>query len=168
MCADAAELPFESDSIDTVIMNDAMEHFPEPEKVLKEALRVLKPEGRVYVNFPPYYHPFGAHLSDAVGIPWVHVFFSDATLIQVYKDAVAELPDGDARIEFRISRDENGAEYFSYINKMTISRFKKILKEQGIQPAYYAEIPLRNLKPLIHIPGIKEAAVKMVSCVIEK
>ncbi|MCL2839481.1 MAG: class I SAM-dependent methyltransferase [Defluviitaleaceae bacterium] len=167
--ADAAKLPLETASIDTIIMNDAMEHVDEPEAVIQECLRVLSPGGKLFLNFPPYYHPFGAHLSDAIGIPWVHMLFNEDTLIQVYKDAVAKHPDGDDRIDFRIAKDINGKEYFSYINKMTIQRFKKILKAMNIQPIYYGEIPLRNiLKPLVHVPVVKEVAVKMVVCVIRK
>lgn len=166
---DAANLPFESNSIDTIIMNDAMEHVDEPEKVLKECIRVLKVGGRLYLNFPPYHHPFGAHLSDAIGIPWVHLFFDDATLIEVYKDAVADLPDGKDRIEFRIAKKANGEEYFSYINGMTLKRFKRILNELGINPVYYREVPLRNVtKVLAHTPILKEMFVKMAVCVIEK
>jgi ubiquinone/menaquinone biosynthesis C-methylase UbiE len=169
ICADAAKLPLAGTSVDTIIMNDAMEHVDEPEAVLRECLRVLAAGGRLYLNFPPYHHPFVAHLSDAVGIPWVHLFFSDATLIQVYRDAVAGLPDGGERVAFRISRGADGVEYFSYINKMTIKRFKGILDNLGIRPAYYAEIPLRNaLKPLTAVPGLREGFIKMVVCVIEK
>ena len=169
VCADASKLPFEDNSIDTIIMNDAMEHVDEPEKVLMEALRVLKKGGRLYVNFPPYHHPFGAHLSDAIFIPWVHLFFSEKVLVEAYKDLVKDLPDGKERIDFRISKKENGEEYFSYINHMTIKRFNKILKEYKISPAYYHYEPLRKIvKPFNNLPILREAFVKMVVCVIEK
>jgi len=167
--SDAANLPFEDGSIDVIIANDAIEHVDEPERVIKECLRVLKVGGKLYMNFPPYYHPFGAHLSDAIGMPWVHMFFSEQTLIDVYKDAVKNLPDGKDRIEFRISKDEKGLEYFSYINKMTVKRFKKIKSELDLNVAYYNEIPLRSFfAPLAKLPIIKEMFVKMVVCVVEK
>lgn len=166
---DAASLPFEDNYIDVIIMNDAMEHVDNPLEVLNECHRVLKPGGRLYLNFPPYYHPFGAHLSDAIGFPWVHLFFSEDTLIKVYKSLVAPLPDGDERISFRISRDEKGREYFSYINRMTIKRFKKILGKTDFKVHYYKEVPLRNmLKPLANIPILKECFVKMVVSILEK
>ncbi|HHY12372.1 MAG TPA: hypothetical protein GX529_07055 [Firmicutes bacterium] len=79
--------------------------------------RILKPGGRLYVDFGPYYHLFGAHLQDAIGFPWGHLFFDDKTLIKVYKDLVSQYPDGQQRINFRISEDSDGQEYFSYINK---------------------------------------------------
>ena len=157
VCADAAKTEFKDGSFDTVIMNDAVEHVERPEAVLRECLRVLAPGGRLYLNFPPYYHPYGAHLSDAIAIPWVHVFFSESTLIGAYKELVSGLPDGDRRVGLRISErsggdggsndssngsnsggsngsnsgsdGNDGEEYFSYINHMTIKRFRKILRE---------------------------------------
>ena len=166
---DSAALPFEDNVADTIIVNDAMEHVGNPEKTISEMLRVLKKGGKIYINFPPYHHPFGAHLSDAVYIPWVHLFFSEKTLISAYKDLVKDLPDGADRINFRISENESGKEYFSYINKMTIKHFKKILKGMEIKTAYYREVPLRGfLSPLTKLPLLKEMFVKMVVCVIEK
>ena len=164
ICADASKLPF-----DTIIMNDAMEHVAKPEAVLTEILRILKKGGRLFVNFPPYNHPFGAHLSDAINIPWVHVFFSDKTLIKNYKELVKKYPDGEDRIKFRISENEKGEEYFSYINKMSIKRFNKILNKLSVKPVFYMESPLRSVvKPLAKLPFFKEYFVKMVVCVIQK
>ncbi len=169
VCADAAALPFEDGSIDTIIMNDAMEHVANPEAVIDECLRVLSRGGRLFVNFPPINHPFGAHLSDLIYIPWVHLFFSEATLVESYKELAKTVPDGDDRIAFRISKRADGSEYFSYINHMSIKRFNRILKEKGITPAYLKHIPLRNIvKPLAALPLLKECFVKMVVCVFEK
>lgn len=169
ICADAAALPFADGSIDTIIMNDAMEHVARPEAVLAEVMRVLAPGGRLFVNFPPINHPFGAHLSDRIAIPWVHLFFSEKTLIEAYKELCKTVPDGEERIRFRIATREDGSEYFSYINHMSIKRFDRILKAKGITPAYRAHIPLRGfLRPLAKLPLLKECFVKMVVCVLEK
>ena len=166
---DATNLPFEDASFDTIIMNDFMEHVSKPEAAICEALRILKPGGRIYTNFPPYNHPFGAHLSDAISMPWVHLFFSEETMINVYKELVLPLPDGKDRISFRFSTDESGKEYISYINKMSIKRFNKILEKLNITPAYYNLTPLRScFAPLAKIPCFKETLNKMVTCVIEK
>ena len=66
ICASAFALPFPDGSFDTIIMNDFMEHVSDPARTLREALRLLAPEGAIYINFPPYYHPTGAHLSDVL------------------------------------------------------------------------------------------------------
>ena len=166
---DASNMDFEDNTFDVIIINDAIEHVSEPLKVLNECHRVLKKGGRIYLNFPPYHHPFGAHLSDAIGFPWVHLFFSTSTLIEVYKDLVKDLPDGKERIDFRISKDSSGKEYFSYINKMTIKRFNRILSQTDFNVLYYREVPLRNILKLpAKLPLLKECFVKMVVCILEK
>ena len=163
---DAAATDFPDGTFDTVIMNDAMEHVDRPEAVLAEVRRILKPGGRLYVNFPPYDHPFGAHLSDLIGIPWVHRLFREATLVDAYKQLCATVPDGDERIAFRISTDDRGKEYFSYINHMSIRRFQGLRDGAGMRVAYYREVPLRGfLKPLARFPLTREGFVKMVVCV---
>ncbi|MCL2057602.1 MAG: class I SAM-dependent methyltransferase [Oscillospiraceae bacterium] len=199
VCADAAETGFGDGAFDTVIMNDAVEHVARPEAVLREALRLLAPGGRLYLNFPPYYHPYGAHLSDAIAMPWVHVFFSEKTLIAVYKRLVGGLPDAGRRVALRVSRrgggvgddiggagagDGGGAgggadgdsgiggtgagdEYLSFINRMTIRRFRGILRELPAECVYYHEEPLRGfLRPLSRLPGFREFFVKMVVAVL--
>lgn len=165
---DATRLPFPGGQFDTVIMNDFMEHVSDPEGALREAMRLLRPGGRVYVNFPPYYHPTGAHMSDVIGIPWVHLFFSEKTLIAAYKDLVRGLPDEKERLALRF-RLENGKETMGYINKMTLKRFHNILRAQQITPLWYREIPLRPwLRPLAKFPPVREMFVKMGVCVLEK
>lgn len=167
-CEDASKTSFDDNTFDTVIMNDAMEHVAKPEEVLAEMYRILKPGGRLFVNFPPYNHPYGAHLSDVIGFPWVQAFFSDKTLIKAYKELVADKPDGEDRINFRISKNENGEEYFSYINKMSIKRFKRIKENCPFKVSYYNEAPLRSFfKPFCR-GFLREYLVKMVVCVFEK
>ncbi|MBQ7820769.1 MAG: class I SAM-dependent methyltransferase, partial [Clostridia bacterium] len=166
---DAADMPFDNNTFDAVIMNDAMEHVQKPERVLDEIYRVLKPSGRLYINFPPYLHPYGAHLTDTIAIPWVHLFCKEETLINAYKSLVSALPDRDARISFRISKNTDGKEYFSYINKMTVKRFNTICKGTKLKRVYYREIPLRTfLTPLAKFTPTKEAFVRCVVCVLEK
>lgn len=166
---DAAHTDFSDESFDIIIMNDAMEHVADPAAVLSEAHRILKSGGRLYVNFPPYNHPFGAHLSDVIGIPWVHCFFSEKTLIEAYKELVAPLPDGASRVNFRISKRSDGSEYFSYINKMTLKRFRRLKEASPFKVLYYYEAPLRGfLTPLARLPFLKEFFVKMAVCIFEK
>ncbi len=164
----AYALPFADASFDTVIMNDFMEHVDDPAAALTEARRLVRPGGRIYINFPPYYHPTGAHLSDVIRIPWVQLFYSEKTLIAAYKRLVSGLPDEEDRLSLRFSKDAHGEEHLTYINKMTLARFKKMCKALNIVPYYYKEVPLRRyFAPLAKVPRLKELFVKMAICVIE-
>ena len=165
----ADSIPYPDKSFDTVIMNDFMEHVSEPEKALREALRLLDDGGRIYVNFSPYYHPYGAHLWDAISIPWVHVFFSEKAMIEAYKYLISSLPDREYRENLRITRRDDGSEYLGYINKMTIARYYAMLDSMGIVPVYKKEVPLRPVfTPLARMKSLKEKFVRMVVTVIEK
>ncbi len=169
VCASAYALPMADSSFDTIIMNDFMEHVDKPDAALREAMRLVKPGGRIYINFPPYYHPTGAHLSDAINIPWVQLFYNEQALIRAYKHLIAGVPDEQERLTLRFYTDENGIEHMGYINKMTLKRFKNMLKNLNLKPCYYKEIPLRPyFTPLAKIPKIKELFVKMAICVLEK
>jgi GT2 family glycosyltransferase len=59
--ADATDLPFGDESFDAVTMFDVLEHIPDDQAAVSEALRVLKPGGFVLVSSPnerwrfPYY-----------------------------------------------------------------------------------------------------------------
>jgi SAM-dependent methyltransferase len=52
---DAARLPVRAASADTVCLLDVLEHLPEPARALKEAARVLKPEGICLIHVPFIY-----------------------------------------------------------------------------------------------------------------
>jgi SAM-dependent methyltransferase len=50
--ATGERLPFPAASFETVVISEVLEHVPVPETVLREAARVLKPEGRLLVTVP--------------------------------------------------------------------------------------------------------------------
>jgi ubiquinone/menaquinone biosynthesis C-methylase UbiE len=70
--ADARELPFEDGVFDAVYLVTALGEIPEPEKVLAEAARTLKQDGRLVVGefFDRHWIPFGRlhRLADAQGL----------------------------------------------------------------------------------------------------
>jgi SAM-dependent methyltransferase len=73
---DAASLAFRDGAFDLVYSFDAFEHFPHPERVLAEALRVTRPGGLIYLDFGPLYDsPWGLHADAVLGIPYVQHLF---------------------------------------------------------------------------------------------
>ncbi len=52
VAGDAATLPFPTDEFDIVLSSECLEHTPDPERVVAEMLRVLRPGGRLVVTCP--------------------------------------------------------------------------------------------------------------------
>lgn len=78
---DAGRLGFLDESFDFVFSFNSFEHFPDPEIVLREALRVLRPGGYLYLDFGPVWlSPKGAHQFQTISVPYVECLFTKETL----------------------------------------------------------------------------------------
>lgn len=53
--ADAKKLPFQNNSFDIALLIQVLEHVDEPGQVIKEAARVLKPNGILIISVPFFY-----------------------------------------------------------------------------------------------------------------
>lgn len=68
---DLHDVAFPAESFDYVTMHDVLEHVPDPVSFLKEIVRVLKPEGRLFLDFPLFHHPAGRHHWKTVEHIWL-------------------------------------------------------------------------------------------------
>ncbi len=62
---------------DLILLRDVIEHLDNTEITLKNIKKLLKPDGKLFVTFPPYHSPFGGH-QHTVGlkiakIPYLHL-----------------------------------------------------------------------------------------------
>jgi ubiquinone/menaquinone biosynthesis C-methylase UbiE len=73
---DAENLLFEDESFDFIFSYDSFEHFSKPEKVLTEAIRVIKKGGYIFLSFGPlYYSPLGEHAYRSITVPYCQILF---------------------------------------------------------------------------------------------
>lgn len=76
--ADAARLPWPDNTFTAVTCMDAFPFFPDPEAVLAEFLRVLRPGGRALVSFGAERMPAGVDSRQARGIAGTYTAISEA------------------------------------------------------------------------------------------
>jgi len=56
---EGSPLPFETSTVDIIHTRHTLEHISDLEYVLREFLRVLKPNGKLYVTVPHFSNPLG-------------------------------------------------------------------------------------------------------------
>lgn len=167
----ALNTELKDNSFDIIIMSDVIEHIPNTEELLEEMYRVLKKWWVILFDFAPYYHYFWHHLWDTIQIPWIHLFFTDAFLIKLYKKSVSWLIDWKQRINLRIWKRWD-KEVFDYLNKITIKDFEKNIsslvnknKELELDINYYM---LRNINFFKIVPWLREILIRHIVWCIKK
>lgn len=71
------------ETFDFIIADNVFEHFMEPEKVLEQCFKLLKPGGRLVIPiFNSIYSKQGAHVKYGLGIPWVYCLSSEKEIIK--------------------------------------------------------------------------------------
>ena len=139
-----------SDPVDLIVSLDSFEHFADPAAVLTHMRGLLRPGGKVLAAFgPTWYHPLGGHIYSV--FPFSHLLFSERALVRwrsLHKS------DGARTIE------ESG------LNKMTISRFIRLVEASPLRFASFELLPIRPLR-LIANRMTREFTTAAVRCVLE-
>ncbi len=174
--ADAARLPFDDEVFDVVISNETFEHIQQPLPALQEVARVTRSGGWVFISFPPYYAPWGAHLNNWIALPWVQVFFSERTLINAVVSLEEQL-QVNRRLMPEARLDLRGCETLPHINKMTLSRFEALLSRTPLQlvrrtffgPEWrWQPWYCRLVQPLTRVPVLREMFTSHAVYVLRK
>ena len=140
---------------DVVVSQNAMEHFGDPEGVLREMRDALAPGGRIILTFgPPWYAPSGSHMHFFTRVPWVNLLFAERTVMAV-------------RARFRRDGARRYEEVESGLNRMSVARFERVVRASGLRMTRRRYECVRGLDFLRHPPLLRELFINNVSCILE-
>ncbi|MFI5134365.1 MAG: class I SAM-dependent methyltransferase [Chitinophagales bacterium] len=156
-----ANLPFEAESFDFIFLNDVVEHLERPilESALAECKRVIKANGKICMEFPPWTSYDAAHLYDFIYIPWCQVFFSDKTLINVMR-RIAKVPPTVGKLSHE--------EHFLELNRITIKEAKQLFRKLQFKIIYFDLNTLFRVRFLKYIPFFNKYLTRRVVAVLSK
>jgi len=106
--------------VDIIICRDVMEHIPSPYEALNSMYEILKHGSNAYIGFSPLYKsPYGSHFSGYCKIPWIHLIFSERTVLNVFKEL------------YKISDTINSYQKIpgSGLNKLSYFKYLELLKK---------------------------------------
>ena len=145
-----------TEKYDIVLSLGAMEHFREPGKELARMCSLTREE--LLISFAePWYSPYGTHLNGTTKLPWLNLWFSERTLLNV-RNLYPDGSDGAKRFE-----DIRGG-----LNKMTVRRFEKLL--DGAPGMRVEHLILHSVKrvPLVTgVPVLRELMTGALTCILK-
>ena len=161
MVASLAELPFESDTFDYIFLNDVVEHLRRPllENALRECKRVIKPGGKICLEFPPWTSYDASHLYDFIYIPWCQVLFSTKTLVNVV-NKLNPAPPTVGKLSH--------VEHFLELNHITIKESKILFRKIDFKILNFDYNVLFNVALFKYIPFFYKYLTRRVVAVLSK
>jgi SAM-dependent methyltransferase len=115
------------ETFDVVLSKDSFEHYADPEAFVSVLAGLVEPGGTLAIGFGPLWKsPTGAHIDYMTKVPWAHLLFPERVIM-------AE------RRRFRPAEDATRFEEVrGGLNRMTLARFERIMRETGLRRAYLA------------------------------
>lgn len=180
---DAAAMPFRDNSFDVIVSINVFEHVDLLYNTLNECKRVLRFDGLMFLHFPPFYSPWGAHLEGWIDFPWPHLFFSDQVLLEAVQRIEKQRKKNAGYIE-PAQVDWGSIERLPELNRTTVRQFlalvhslNLVIVESHMLPfawqyladrGPFARVMLNLLKCLSTLPLLQEVFTTKMIFVLKK
>jgi SAM-dependent methyltransferase len=144
-----------TEKFDVVVSCSSFEHFSDPAAILFEMQRHTRPGGLVIISFAePWLSPRGAHCDQFTRLPWVNCFFPEKAVLA-------------ARSRFRQDGATRYEEIEGGLNRMTVSKFEKFMRNSGMKVRSIHLFPVKGLPLVSKIPMVREFFTAAASCILE-
>lgn len=126
-------LEMDGGTFDLILMRDVLEHIVDVEAALAKAARLLRPGGRLFASFAPFYSPFGGHQHNGSGLPsrlpWLHL------LPEAAFRALLRLPGNGYKGRAGLAADMDTV----LRTRLTLARFRRAAAGAGLRTRYHAQ-----------------------------
>ncbi len=153
----AEKMIYENETFDLIIMEDVLEHVAEPEKVISECYRVLRPKGIIIAKFPSFKSMHAHHLDRAISLPALHYILPMKTWAAGFNYLLLENEFNYTPFRKIVSTKYNKS-VTNDLNGLDFASFSKIIEESGFRNHLLKLVPgkvnqgkRRIIKPLYNI-----------------
>lgn len=154
-----SSIMLDSESVNLVYMRNVCEHILHIEDAFAEYYRILKPGGRIINCFCPlFYSPFGAHLQDALKVPWGHLVFGVRTIWEV-RNLYYPSPQNARTVH---SWADLG------LNRITESQYRRVVAEAGFHIERYGIATSGGIPLVDKVPLVRNLFINSVESVLLK
>ena len=141
---------------DLIVLKDVIEHIPDQGRFIAKLKDFLKPGGRVFFAYPPWWMPFGGHQQVCKSkilsrLPWFHLLPAG-----LYKSILRFMGESQATIKELLEIKETG---------ILTEQIHNFIRQHGfgvereiywlLNPIYVRKFKLKPLKAWIAIPYLR-------------
>jgi len=143
------------ETFDLIVMRDTIEHVPDREATFNNLSKLLKPNGYLYVTFPPRFSGFAGHQQNCKSFikftPYLHYLpkFAIKTIGKV-------MGESDKRMEEIAWNYDNGLSISAFEKFYTHYSFKPIIKDLFLsRPVFKVRYKLKTVR-VPSLPVVRE------------
>jgi ubiquinone/menaquinone biosynthesis C-methylase UbiE len=180
---DVAGLPLGDESVDLITAFDCMEHVMEPGAIMADWARVLRPGGRVLIEWFPFKGPWGPHMEALIPVPWAHVLFGEKAMFRaaaaIYDDPAFvprhwDLAEDGSRKPNKWTQWDSFAEQ-GYVNQLDTATFRRLADAAGLRIMRFERSGFGRSgagkligDALMAVPGLGDYATSFTVIALEK
>ena len=127
------------DQFDVILLMNTIEHIPDSQKLMNVMKHILKPDGLVFIAFPPWFMPYGGHQQMAES-RWAKLPYYHLLPKRLYKSLLSLFGESDIKIRNLMS---------IVATKMTIQGFERLVnasKFRIVKKRFYLINPIYEVK----------------------
>lgn len=146
-------IPVADACADVLCAFDVVEHVMDPDAIAAEWARVLRPGGKVLIDWCPWRSPWAPHMESLVPVPWAHIVFGEQALFRTaeriydnpaYSPRTWDFDDAGQRLPNKWQQWSSFREQ-GYINQLNVEPFKALVRRRGFEVTRFEHITFGSL-----------------------